>query len=868
MLELQEFRIPTQLVIDEADDDHTFLALGLFAAIANADGYLLHEEFQAYQRTANNILGSANLENTVTRVKALRFLLHPGDVEQRLRAYLQSIVRQQVSQQSCKRVVEQLLGLLESAPQSNTAGSDAVRRLIDELRLPLSDYAARLDQLNRRLLQTIEVAANNSHSPADEARRLFGSTLSKMASIWTRPKANKDSTAVEHTIRSASSQVNEDARSFSQRALRIGVSVGDAGIVERTSEFLEQLKPQAFRLALVGEMKHGKSSIFNKILGQPISPVGESTATTASVVELHYSDFPSYEGRWLSQDHLTKLQEYIGKHRSNTRVENYGRMLDFATNAEEFDAAGPIHGLDSLGQLRDYVTSQGSLACAVERVRVGLPVEELRHGAVIVDTPGINDPMHVRDFITLQEAKRADCVVFVMRADKLGTESERQFLLDLLKSGKAIELLVVVTHIDRLSKEAGERVFDTVRQWLCQVADEAGVPSLGRSASVFGFNASVDSVVEINDGFANFREGMRTIAANLQSENDYSRWVSERKSTIQKYVLDQVSIYSDSMTSTIPDETEIQSLAKMVSRFGKLAETYHDQIAQRMKSITERLQMDFQHLIEDLDRFKDDSINELRAEVERLVRQAGDDYHKETVWKQFDSVTSAKIVGSRLQEFSQRIRERMELWNSEFRRFSEENDNLIRQKLSELQATRREFFGITETNHRLVSNMCKLDRAVASAERFVLGGATAYAMVGGTLLMTTGSSIFFTAAITLLTSGTAFPVIAAVSATAWVVHRALSDPEKRKQKFIEQKMDKAKLVLDRHFGQLIATIKTDMQNVWEAFRVSAINSHSQLVQEALASSEEARLQMEIANRIRTDSQNQVAQIRDALTNFS
>jgi len=864
-LELSHFLLPNQLKLHATSQNYAFEAMAVAAAVANADGLLLWQEYEVYQSVAQKILGSSAMESSSARVVSLQFLLHPGILKNRVDALLDAIVKQQVSRRSCETIVTQLLYLLDSSPQSDPSGILVVRNLIDSLGIPLSEYAQRIDRLQLKNNLAGMPVAQRAQNLTQAATSLIGSTVAKVSSFWSKGKGASQSRKDEPTIRTAVTDINRSAVEFSDQAAKIGNGVNSPAIVEKTKEFLEQLKPQDFKIAIVGEMKHGKSSIFNSIVGEPISPIGESTATTASVVELLYSEHPTYEGKWLGQNHLAKLNDYIQENSTSVRVGNYGRLLDFATKSGEFEPAGPIHDLDSLAKISDYVTAKGCFSCAVERIRIGLPIEELKLGGSIIDTPGINDPMRVRDFITLNEAKTADCVVFVMRADKLGTESERVFLQSLLETGRVHHLILVVTHVDRLSTPADvNRAIAAAKQWLQELSTDYADQPVVHSAKVFGFNSSdIDKIYGTN-GFKQFWTELCDVAASNKSGSEYCEWVENRKLAIRNFVTEEVKQHEVQTLKSLPDETAIDSLKKMVTRFSSLAETYSNQIAGRMDSIKGRLKLDFKHLVEDLDRFKDDCLKEIRAEVEQLVRQSGKDYHLESNWKQFDSVTSANIIRTRLQEFSQRIQERMNLWNSEFERFAAENDELVQRHLQELQATRQEFAGITSTNHGLISQLCKIDRIVASAERAVLSGATAFTLVGGTVLLSTGSSVFFTTALGLLTGGTAIPVIAGVSLAAWGVHRMTSDPEKRKQKFIDQKIEKAKQALDQHFSSVTQTVRCDMINIWDAFRVNAENHHSALILEALASKEEAQLQLEVSDRIRKDTLTHLQKVKSDL----
>ena len=85
---------------------------------------------------------------------------------------------------------------------------------------------------------------------------------------------------------------------------------------------------------------------------------------------------------------------------------------------------------------------------------MGLPLDTLRAGVVLVDTPGLNDTDQFHDYLSYEESLEADCVIFVMDARDPGSNSELSLLRKLARSGRTVSIIGVLTNIDRLNSAA------------------------------------------------------------------------------------------------------------------------------------------------------------------------------------------------------------------------------------------------------------------------------------------------------------------------------------------------------------------------------------------------------------------------------
>ena len=132
------------------------------------------------------------------------------------------------------------------------------------------------------------------------------------------------------------------------------------------------------RLVVMGEIKKGKSSFINAILGvENLVPVSSNVATS-TIFKIHYGDELSYRVHFLEQSGKSPL----------------------SINANELDRCGTEDGNPGNKEEVDFI-------------EVTSTAELLKSGIVIIDTPGLGGLFKGHKLITYQYVPRADAVFFI-----------------------------------------------------------------------------------------------------------------------------------------------------------------------------------------------------------------------------------------------------------------------------------------------------------------------------------------------------------------------------------------------------------------------------------------------------------------------
>lgn len=177
-------------------------------------------------------------------------------------------------------------------------------------------------------------------------------------------------------------------------ARQLGFNAAAETIAEAEKDFQEK----ELMVVTVGEMKRGKSSMLNALLGEKehIFPVNASVATNAITI-VRYGE--------------EEKVEVVAEERRN------GRM---------FPVTKPI----SRAEISDYVSEQGNPSNFknVRLLKVEIPNPLLKEGIVFVDTPGVGSLNISHAETTYGFLPNADLLLFVSDASSGLTETELNFL--------------------------------------------------------------------------------------------------------------------------------------------------------------------------------------------------------------------------------------------------------------------------------------------------------------------------------------------------------------------------------------------------------------------------------------------------------
>ena len=207
---------------------------------------------------------------------------------------------------------------------------------------------------------------------------------------------------------------------------------GNGGLREKLLFLEKKLASNQFHLAVLGQMKRGKSSFINALLGAEILPTGV-LPVTAVITEIKYGVAPE-----VTILHTTGQRNKV-----------------------------------ELGALADYITESANPGNKkqVASVEITYPSSFLEAGIILIDTPGIGSTHTHNTRTTKSYLEHVDAGIIVLSVDPPITEIESQFVRDLKED--IPKLFFILNKTDVASTEEVSHLAGFLREELSRLQMES-----------------------------------------------------------------------------------------------------------------------------------------------------------------------------------------------------------------------------------------------------------------------------------------------------------------------------------------------------------------------------------------------------------
>lgn len=324
-------------------------------------------------------------------------------------------------------------------------------------------------------------------------RAFFAGLSSLLASSSQTPKRTKPIGVDLHNVIEALSHCGRDVQ-----------SIADPALTAPIGQVVERIGAVSCRIAVVGQVKAGKSSFINAIIQRGDLLPTHVNPWTAVATKLHFGmpgkpiagcDFSFFtpkewadlglkaggEGRDTFEDGFEEMKQRaeirLGEQFHHLLGKNHFYQSVQAAVLQNYLCAGPpVHEVS-----REI--KPGRYADITKSANVYFPLPPLAVPAILIDTPGTNDATHLRHRITREIIEGADIYIVVLTARQQLTSSD----LGLLKVLQALDkkrIIVFVNRIDELNERAGDTdlIVNRVRDELGKLFGDVPIPIVAGSA--------------------------------------------------------------------------------------------------------------------------------------------------------------------------------------------------------------------------------------------------------------------------------------------------------------------------------------------------------------------------------------------------
>ncbi|ANE35568.1 GTP-binding protein (dynamin domain) [Campylobacter iguaniorum] len=358
------------------------------------------------------------------------------------------------------------------------------------------------------------------------------------------------------------------------------ISLG--GLKTRLDLAYENANNSKFFIAVTGVINAGKSSTLNALMNQKI--LGASNIPeTANLSVLTYSKEPF------------------------AKVDFWDKEAQISMNLEPKDLTSKTVAIN---ELKNYTTAANDISKFVKEVTLGVDLEILKDGINIVDTPGLDDAVVLREELTKSYMQTSDFILHLMNASQSATKKDMSFICNTLKNGKSGGLIVVLTHVDKLSKDDLAEVLAYTKSSVQTELREYGFDeSLGEDVEYFCVSATQNiGINELKNYLYDKFFGANSPKANLIIDN-YKKELLNVTEIIKDSAFDELSVLNgDAKSSSL----KLDSLNLEITKLNENLEEINIELANLLKKLDYSDTNEFSSLKNIASRIKDRIISDVK----------------------------------------------------------------------------------------------------------------------------------------------------------------------------------------------------------------------------------------------------------------
>lgn len=296
-----------------------------------------------------------------------------------------------------------------------------------------------------------------------------------------------------------------------------------AHVANAAAKARQKARELEFNVAVTGVINAGKSTLLNALLGKKI--LGTSNVPeTVNLTVLKYAPESFAKVNFWSKAELKELG--IAKDQDDEIAQIYGDLgVKFESETAQnlngkFDADGgeskatfksssanqicsepPASKTVKTDEIKLYTSADSKYAKFVKSVELYENLELLKDNVRIIDTPGIDDAVALREELVRRFMRECDLMVHLMNVSQSATQKDLDFIVSSLQNSHAVRLAVLLTHADVLKE--GE--LNEVAAYAKKSVEER-TRELGIGAEFFAVSAKSYFEGGQNSGVEEFKE--------------------------------------------------------------------------------------------------------------------------------------------------------------------------------------------------------------------------------------------------------------------------------------------------------------------------------------------------------------------------
>lgn len=443
----------------------------------------------------------------------------------------------------------------------------------------------------------------------------------------------------------------EQLNRFREQKERLGSMLSDSAEViselnmtsasENLNKLSDKVNNDTFKIQVIGTFKNGKSTFINSLLGEAVLPA-YALPCTAVINEVKYGE--EKEAILHFRNPLpAKLPESISpkalSHMQANGMENVPPLKIAYDEIEDYVCI-PI-GSDPREML---------LESPYEKVELFWPLDMLKEGVEIIDSPGLNEA-ETRTRVTMDYLAKADAILFVLNAIQLCSMDEMNFIENNLKAYGFTDPFFVVNRFDLIPDGQKQGIKKFTEMKLSEYSTNQ-IFYVSAQQALDGAMTNNEALYEIS----NMRDFTKVLSEFLTK--DKGKMKLSQPARELKRILNNEALYK-----VIPSQRTMldSSLGEVKERYEKAKpqlenlKSKRDQIVAKLNLRIEQSRCDFQR-----------ATNKNTLAIADMIPEWISSYKPKASFSTFHPKDSAKRIAMEISDYvTQKIQEQQKKWKDE-----------------------------------------------------------------------------------------------------------------------------------------------------------------------------------------------------------